>query len=192
MNIVDKMEKIIKENDDPLAYLLSLADPKERAKLDKDIEKEKKKLDKELKASQEPVLDAIKKLNKHLEDIVKKTIELSKKEYKDNKSQLTVGDHGGYNDSIRSMTIGDINNRKKINTLKAYHIEYSDVMKLKLALELEIKMGKILDINPNITFKKGFVVATNLGKNVINRIEDKDEPLRFDNLQKVLSKHGIK
>lgn len=156
------------ESVDALEYLLSLT-PEKVAETDK-------KHAEELKKSQKPVLDAIDKIDKHINDIVSKHKALKSKEYKQNDTKLKVGDYGTFNDHSKSLTITDINNRKKINTLRAYEEEYVYASKVKAALQKDIDNHVMIDYNPIITItKEGFLRISGFSKRTASYVEH-DKP----------------
>jgi len=160
--------KTFKEHVDALEYLLSLTP--EKAK-----ESEESYM-KDVKASQKPVLDAIEKIDKHIKDIVNKHNTLKNKSYKENSNKLTVGDTGSFNDNHKSLTISDINNRKKVKSLQAYAEEYTYVQRVRAALQKEIDRSEKIDYNPIITItKEGFLRISGFNKRVSGYVEH-DKP----------------
>jgi hypothetical protein len=156
------------ESVDPLEYLLSLTP--EKANQDTD------RIKKEIKSSQKPVLDAIEKIDKHIKDIVSKHNTLKNKSYKENTNKLTVGDTGSFNDNHKSLTISDINNRKKVKSLQAYAEEYTYAQRVRAALQKEIDRSEKIDYNPIITItKEGFLRISGFNKRVSGYVEH-DKP----------------
>jgi len=153
-----KFYNYLKEND-PLSILMSLGD--EESKSEKDAKKKIKEVEK-----------IIKDLNDHMSSTIKSIEDLQNKIYKDNKSKVHYGDDKDVNSKSSSLTIGQINQRKKQKSIESLIDYYNEMSKLKSALESVIKVD-VDSLNPKITFSKDKFTYSGMNKYVMKLMNDK-------------------
>jgi len=153
-----KFYNYLKEND-PLSILMSLGD--EESKSEKDAKKKIKEVEK-----------IIKDLNDHMSSTIKSIEDLQNKIYKDNKSKVHYGDDKDVNSKSSSLTIGQINQRKKQKSIESLIDYYNEMSKLKSALESAIKFD-VDSLNPKITFSKDKFTYSGMNKYVMKLMNDK-------------------
>lgn len=153
-----KFYNYLKEND-TLSILMSLGD--EESKSEKDAKKKIKEVEK-----------IIKDLDNHMSSVIKSIEDLQNKTYKDNKSKVHYGDDKDVNSKSSSLTIGQINQRKKQKTIESLIDYYNEMSKLKSALESAIKVD-VDSLNPKITFSKDKFTYSGMNKYVMKLMNDK-------------------
>lgn len=153
-----KFYNYLKEND-PLSILMSLGD--EESKSEKEAKKKIKEVEKILKD-----------LDNHMSSVIKSIEDLQNKTYKDNKSKVHYGDDKDVNSKSSSLTIGQINQRKKQKTIESLIDYYNEMSKLKSALESAIKVD-VDSLNPKITFSKDKFTYSGMNKYVMKLMNDK-------------------
>lgn len=153
-----KFYNYLKEND-PLSILMSLGD--EESNSEKDAKKKIKEVEK-----------IIKDLDNHMSSVIKSIKDLQNKTYKDNKSKVHYGDDKDVNSKSSSLTIGQINQRKKKKSIESLIDYYNEMSKLKSALESAIKVD-INSLNPKITFSKDKFTYSGMNKYVMKLMNDK-------------------
>ena len=153
-----KFYNYLKEND-PLSILMSLGD--EESKSEKEAKKKIKEVEK-----------IIKDLDNHMSSVIKSIEDLQNKTYKDNKSKVHYSDDKDVNSKSSSLTIGQINQRKKQKSIESLIDYYNEMSKLKSALESAIKVD-VDSLNPKITFSKDKFTYSGMNKYVMKLMNDK-------------------
>lgn len=169
-----KFFSYLKEND-PLSILLSLSNDFS------DVEIQAKKKIKEIENVVQDLTSQMSLIEKNIKDTQSKT-------YKDNKTKVHYGDDKDVNSRSSSLTIGQINQRKKQKSIESLIDYYNEMSKLKSALESAIKVD-IDSLNPKVFFSKEKFTYSGMNKYVMRLMNDKSFKFKNMNIRDIKTCH---